>query len=85
MFVKQNIVRKLLIEAEHLGLPPTHKEVLKAVVSHFNLGPHPHRVFECLVEDLARIIAMCWFGVHGFPVRPLVATHSWQRNAHRQH
>ena len=52
-FLRQNIVRKLEEEATHQGLTRTHPLVVQVVVRHFNLGPAPHQVFDCLVWRIA--------------------------------
>ena len=48
-FLKQNIIRKLMSEAECCGLPVTHPEIIRITMNYFNLGPHPHWSFETLV------------------------------------
>ncbi len=48
-FLRQNIVRKLEIEAARQGLPKTHPWVCQAVIRHFNLGPAPNQNFDHMV------------------------------------
>ncbi len=52
-FLKQNITRKLEIEASKQGLPRTHPRVCQAVVRYFNLGPAPNQNFDQLVWRIA--------------------------------
>ena len=48
-FLRQNMVRKLEIEAVRQGLPKTHPRVIQAVVCYFNLGPAPNQTFDRLM------------------------------------
>ena len=52
-FLRQNIARKLAIEASAQGLGKTHPQVIRAVIAHFNLGPAPNRNFDQLVWRIA--------------------------------
>ncbi len=52
-FLRQNMVRKLEIEAVRQGLPKTHPRVVQAVVCYFNLGLAPNQTFDCLVWRIA--------------------------------
>ncbi len=52
-FLRQNLVRKLEIEAAAQGLAKTHPRVLRAIITHFNLGPAANRNFDCLVWRIA--------------------------------
>ncbi len=52
-FLRQNIARKLEIEALRQGLPKTHPRVCQAVVRYFNLGPAPNQNFDRLVWQIA--------------------------------
>ncbi len=52
-FLRQNIVRKLEIEAVAQGLAKTHPWAIRAVISHFNLGPTSNRNFDQLVWRIA--------------------------------
>ncbi len=52
-FLRQNIARKLEIEAATQGLAKTHPWVLRAVISHFNLGLASNRNFDWLVWKIA--------------------------------
>ncbi len=52
-FLRQNIARKLELEAHAQGLAKTHPQVLRAVIQHFNLGPVSHRNFDRLVWHVA--------------------------------
>ncbi len=53
LFLRQNIVRKLEIEAARQGLPKTHPRVVQAVIKYFNLGPAPNQNFDRLVWRIA--------------------------------
>ncbi len=52
-FLRQNVARKLALEAHTQGLPQTHPRVLRAVIAHFNLGPTLHQGFNRLVWAVA--------------------------------
>ncbi len=52
-FLRQNVARKLEIEAVKLRLPKTHPKVMQVVVCHFNLGPAPNQNFDWLVWRVA--------------------------------
>ncbi len=52
-FLRQNIVRKLEIEAARQGLPKTHPQFCQAVIRYFNLGPAPNQNFDHLVWRIA--------------------------------
>ncbi len=52
-FLRQNVVRKLEIEAARQGLPKTHPQVVQAVIRYFNLVPAPNQNFDCLVWHIA--------------------------------
>ncbi len=52
-FLRQNVARKLEIEAVRQGLPKMHPRVVQAVVCYFNLGPAPNQTFDCLVWRIA--------------------------------
>ncbi len=52
-FLRQNIARKLAIEAHTQGLAKTHPRVLRAVINHFNLGAASNRNFDRLVWRIA--------------------------------
>ncbi len=53
-FLRQNIARKVAIEAHTQGLPKTHPRVIRAVIQHFNLGAASNRNFDRLVWRIAR-------------------------------
>ncbi len=63
-FVKQNIIRKLISESEHLSLPVTHPEIIRTTVGYCDLGPHPHRAFTMLMRQLETTIQVSF---RGFP------------------
>ncbi len=52
-FLRQNIMRKLEIEAAAQGLVKTPPWVIRVVISHFNLGPASNRNFDRLVWRIA--------------------------------
>ncbi len=52
-FLRQNIARKLAIEAHHQGHPKTHPRVVQATMRYFNLGPTAHQNFDRLVWAVA--------------------------------
>ncbi len=52
-FLRQNMVHKLEIEAATQGLAKTHPWILRAVISHFNLGLAANRNFDRLVWKIA--------------------------------
>ncbi len=52
-FLRQNVVRKLEIEAVRQRLRRTHPRVVQAVVHCFNLGPAPNQTFDRLVWHIA--------------------------------
>ena len=52
-FLRQNIARKLTIEAHTQGLAKTHPQVLRAVINYFNLGAASNRNFDRLVWRIA--------------------------------
>ncbi len=52
-FLRQNVARKLEIEASRQVLPETHPRVCQAVVRYFNLGPAPNQNFDGLVWRIA--------------------------------
>ncbi len=71
-FLRQNVARKLEIEAVKQGRPKTHPRVVQAVVHYFNLGPAPNQTFDHLV----------WRIAHGQLVSSVVlkSLHTNQRN-----
>ncbi len=52
-FSRQNIARKLALEAHQQGRPKTHPWVVQATVTYFNLGPTSHQNFDRLVWAVA--------------------------------
>ncbi len=48
-FLRQNVVRKLELEAVSQRQPKTHPRVIQAMVRYFNLGPAPNQNFDRLV------------------------------------
>ncbi len=52
-FLRQNITRKLAIEAHQQGRPKTYPRVVQATVRYFNLGPTSHQNFDRLVWAVA--------------------------------
>ncbi len=64
-FFKQNVVGKILLVATEKDKHPTYPVMIKAVVTHFSLGPTRHMTFEKLVKDLAET---CWESVQGSPI-----------------
>ncbi len=52
-FLRQNVIRKICEEAEKQGRDRMDPRVIRAVVSYFNVGPAPHRVFHNLMHKLA--------------------------------
>ncbi len=52
-FLRQNIARKLTIEAHTQGLAKTHPRVLRAIITYFNLGAASNRNFDRLVWCIA--------------------------------
>ncbi len=52
-FLRQNIVRKLEVEAAAQGLAKTHPRVIRAMITYFNLGPASNRNFDRLVWRIA--------------------------------
>ncbi len=39
VFLKQNVIRKILEEYYERAFLPSHKETVKIIIQHFNLGP----------------------------------------------
>ncbi len=52
-FLRQNIIRKLAIEAHQQGRPKTHPRVVQATVRYFNLRPTSHQNFDRLMWAVA--------------------------------
>ncbi len=76
-FLRQNIVRRICVEAERQGLSKRDMRVVQAVVAYFNWGPAPHHIFNHLVWHLAHTI---WrWAVHVTPQvtgKPVLAWNS---------
>ena len=52
--IKQSMVRCLIFESRRLGLPPTHQQVIAAVIYYFNGGaPLPNQCLRIVVQQLA--------------------------------
>ncbi len=77
-FLKQNVIRKLLVDSHHWGLLPSHPEVVAIVIKDFNLGLQPHNRFANLVE----LVQTCQASVRGFPLSGPWSHHIQLVNCH---
>ncbi len=60
-FLKQNVIRKLLEEANRQHRSKTDLLVIATVVQYFNLGPAPHGLFYNTVHQIAHSFWGEWF------------------------
>ncbi len=65
-FFKQQIMQKLIEESTHQRSAPTHPELSKIVIHHFNLGPNPNCAFEAFEQSVKQLATTNPGEFHGF-------------------